>query len=134
MAGLDPQPWPGLDDSDDELFYDVSKMRSVAEALETALVPTQGPGSTGSVEAVTGDFSLDEQHIGEWPAASAFARSVSTLVPDTSTYGPYYLGRGQQLAGLYREYVECCRQVIQAIRDSADVYENTNPVQGDAGK
>ncbi|MGP3932349.1 hypothetical protein [Nonomuraea sp. KM88] len=133
------ESWPGLDDTDDELYYNVSKMRAVADDLEGALAATQGPGGTregvtGSVESLTRYFSLDESHIGSWPAASAFAASVSSIIPDTSTYGPYFMGRGYGLASLYEAYVECCQEVVQAIRESADVYERTNPPQADAGE
>ncbi|TDC02131.1 hypothetical protein E1267_30100 [Nonomuraea longispora] len=133
------ESWPGLDDTDDELYYNVGKMRAVADDLEVALAPTQGAGGTregvtGSVESLNGYFSLDESHIGRWPAASAFAASVSTLIPDRSTYGPYYMGSGHGLAQLYQAYVECCQEVVQAIRESADVYERTNPPQADAGE
>ncbi|MFG1703422.1 hypothetical protein ACFLIM_09520 [Nonomuraea sp. M3C6] len=131
------ESWPGLDDTDDELYYDVGKMRSVADDLEIALVPTQGPGGTreggtGAVEALTKYFSLDEEHIGRWPAASAFAHSVGTTVLAPGEYGPVFAARGERLAQLYQEYVECCQAVIRAIRDSADTYERTNPTQGDA--
>jgi hypothetical protein len=133
------QSWPGLDDTDDELYYNVGKMRAVADALEIALVPTQGPGGTreggtGAVEALTRYFSLDEKHIGQWPAAHAFAHSVGTTAVEPGTYGPFFLARGALLGQLYKDYVESCQKVIQAIRDSADTYERTNPVQGDTGE
>ncbi|GAA3719212.1 hypothetical protein GCM10022224_101340 [Nonomuraea antimicrobica] len=139
MAELDPQPWPGVDDTDDDLYYNVGKMRAVADDLEIALVPTQGPGGTreggtGAVEALTRYFSLDTEHIGKWPAAWAFAHSVGTTAVEPGTYGPFFLARGQRLAALYREYVECCQAVIQVIRDSADTYERTNPASDDSGR
>ncbi|GAA2818297.1 hypothetical protein [Nonomuraea rubra] len=136
MGELDPVPWRGLDDTDADLYYNVGKMRAVADDLELALVPTQGPGGTkdggtGAVEALTRYFDLTQQHIGSWPAAAAFAHSVGTTGPDPG--GQVSLeGRGQRLASLYREYVECCQRVVQAIRDSAAVYERTNPVRGDS--
>ncbi|NUR91626.1 MAG: hypothetical protein HOY71_46770 [Nonomuraea sp.] len=131
MAGLVPEPWPGLDDTDAELYYDVGKMRSVADDLEVILAATQGPGGTkdgvtGSVETLTRYFDLGEQHIGRWPAASALAHSVGSTGPDPGGLVSME-GRGQRLASLYQDYVECCQKLIKAIRDSADSYAKTNP-------
>ncbi|MEV4110559.1 hypothetical protein [Nonomuraea sp. NPDC049695] len=133
MGELNPQSWPGLDDTDDDLYYNVGKMRAVADALELALSPTSGPGGTpqggrGSVEALTRYFDLNEEHIGKWQAAMALARSVASKEIDTSTYGPYFPGAGGQLGQLYQEFVEHCQKVIKAIRDSADTYDGTNQV------
>ncbi|GGT15341.1 hypothetical protein ACIBIZ_01395 [Nonomuraea spiralis] len=131
MAELEPEPWPGLNDTDAELYYNVGKMRAIAEDLEIALALTQGAGGnrngvTGSIETLTTYFSLGEEHIGSWPAASAFARSVGSTEADPG--GQVSLeGRGQRLAALYKDYVECCQKLVQAIRDSADGYAKTNP-------
>jgi hypothetical protein len=133
MAGLEPEPWPGLDDTDAELYYDVGKMRSIADNLEVILSATQGPGGTkdgvtGAVETLTRYFTLGEEHIGRWQAASALAHSVGSTGADPG--GQVQLeSRGQRLAGLYQDYAECCQKLIKAIRDSADSYAKTNPVQ-----
>jgi hypothetical protein len=139
MSGLNPDPkWPGLDATDAELYYDVTRMRAVADALEGALSPTWGAGGnkdgvTGSVETLTRYFELGEAQIGSWQAASAFAHSVGTTGPDPG--GLVQLeGRGERLSILYRDFVKCCEDAIAAIRDSADIYQRTNPVPGDSGK
>ncbi|MER7501184.1 hypothetical protein AB0L05_14840 [Nonomuraea pusilla] len=115
--------WPGLDDSDADLYYDVSDMRTVAEKLLVQLGTMQGPGGnrngiTGTVETLTRYFSLGEEHIGRWPEAAALTRSVGTGPDD----------RGRLLGELYTEFVERFEDVIEAIRTSADEYERTNPV------
>ncbi|MER6579312.1 hypothetical protein [Nonomuraea sp. NPDC001023] len=131
MAGLEPEPWPGLDDTDAELYYNVGKMRAIADDLEIALAGTQGAGGnrdgvTGSVETLTRYFALGEEHIGRWPAASALAHSVGSTGADSGGQGSME-GRGALLTALYQDYVECCQKLVKAIRDSADSYAKTNP-------
>ncbi|MEU1721771.1 hypothetical protein ACNF49_52210 [Actinomadura sp. ATCC 39365] len=131
MAGLEPEPWPGLDDTDAELYYNVGRMRAIADDLEIALALTQGAGGnrdgvTGSVETLTRYFALGEEHIGRWPAASALAHSVGSTGADPGGLVSME-GRGALLTALYQDYVECCQKLVKAIRDSADSYAKTNP-------
>ncbi|WP_336207650.1 hypothetical protein [Nonomuraea sp. LPB2021202275-12-8] len=123
--------WPGLGATDADLYYDVGKMRAVANELENQLATMAGPGATkdggtGSVEALTRYFTLDASHIGTWQAASALAQSVGS--PGETPSGMADLeGRGERLGLLYKEYYDCLETLVKALRECADTYERTNP-------
>jgi hypothetical protein len=118
MAPNRPQDeWPGLDVNKDELYYNAAKMREVADELERLLAPLTGQGD-GTVAGLKAAASLSREALGQWDEVDTLANSVAA----TGT-----TGGGATLPHVYQVLVERHKEVIEAIRTQAAIYERYAP-------
>ncbi|SDH01069.1 hypothetical protein SAMN05421505_110100 [Sinosporangium album] len=117
--------WPGLDAKRDELFYNTARMREIADELDRLLAPLTGEGA-GSVGHLESAAPLSEAALGTWSEAGPLVNSVRST--GTGAIGVIAGSEpGSQLPHVYGLLVNRYKEVIEAIRTQAAIYERHDP-------